>query len=465
MISLSFDQLAEIISGTIQDSFGPNSVFSGVSIDSRTIKRGELFVAIRGEKHDGHDHVQQAVDRHAAGLLIEKKWADTSSVETEIPQIAVADTHETLLGMAENYRSKVNPFVAAITGSNGKTTTKEFTMSLLQAVEPDAFGSPGNLNNLFGLPLAIFKMPQNTKVAVLELGISTPSEMPRLAQVAQPDLICITNVGPSHLEKLGTVEEVARAKLQLVTASPGSTRLIVNGDDPVLMQEASTVSSNTLTFALENKADFEIDFSQESESGQEIVIDGKKFNLPLIGRHQAANLLAAYAIVRTMGYDFNDVDTAAIPFSTAPMRGQIERVGEIRVMADCYNANPESMKSALESFDQVSTGSRRLIVLGDMLELGEESERFHRQIGELVGKLGVELAVFIGPMSQFMREAAVSAGMKMEDTLQYSNALSASNITEYIRPHDFVLLKGSRGIGLEEVLSALRNVFGKGSAK
>ncbi|MDF1544770.1 MAG: UDP-N-acetylmuramoyl-tripeptide--D-alanyl-D-alanine ligase [bacterium] len=456
---MSFDQLAEIIKGTSNKSFGPKSVFSGVSIDSRSIQSGELFVAIRGEKQDGHRYLQQAIERQAAGLLVDEGWMAANSDEFDLPVITVPDTHKALLQMAREYRARVAPLVAAITGSNGKTTTKEFTLSLLKAVEPNAYGSPGNLNNLYGLPLTIFQMPHATKAAVLEIGISTPDEMPILAQVAQPDLVCITNVGPSHLDKLGTVEKVARAKLQLISASPESARLILNGDDAVLMRESAAIPNDILTFGLDHKADFQIQSRTTHETGQEIVIDKFRFNLPLVGMHQAANLLAAYAIVRTMGYDFKDVNTANIEFSTAPMRGQIEQIDEIRVMADCYNANPESMRSALESFMQLSAGARTVLILGDMLELGDESARLHREIGELVGKLCPNLAIFVGQRALAMREAAIETGIKSDVALHFDDVKSAPQIRELIQPGDFVLLKGSRGVELEEVLAVLRRSF------
>ena len=217
MIRLRFDKLAAAVGGTLYNTERAKSEFSGVSIDSRSVTEQQLFVAIRGERLDGHDYVTQALKRGASGLVVEYNYPGLQKVPGYIPVIAVRNSHEAMMQMAARYRNACPATFVGITGSNGKTTTKELTCSLLQAVETDIYRSPGNLNNLFGVPLALFGVPSDCRIAVIELGISTEVEMPRLAAMVHPEMIIITNIGPTHLEFLGSLEAVARAKLEPVS--------------------------------------------------------------------------------------------------------------------------------------------------------------------------------------------------------------------------------------------------------
>ena len=464
MITLSFDELARICGGTVRPFAESVKTFQGLSIDSRTIESGELFVAISGENQDGHKYLQQALDKGASGLMIQQGWADDSNVNFAVPTVVVKNSHKAMLDLAAAYRLKVDAKIAAITGSNGKTTTKEYAASLLQAVEPHGYASPGNLNNLYGLPLAIFKMAQKTKAAVFEIGISTPGEMPVLAGVAQPDLVCITNVGPSHLQDLHTVNQVARAKLQLVSESGRDTELIVNADDPVLMKEAGIVRRKPFTFSISGKADIVVDSIQQSGQNQIVTIEGHDFHLPLPGLHQAANLLAAYAIITKLGYTFKDIETEKISFNTAPWRGQIERVGRYLIMADCYNANPESMRAGLNAFARLEVSGRRVAIIGDMLELGDDAIKYHRLIGGMIASLPIDQMVFVGPLSREMMNSAEAAGFDSNCLVHFVNSEGAVGIVDKLKTGDSVFLKGSRGMRLEIVLEAIRKSVEKGAS-
>jgi len=457
LIKLRFVELAARTGGTLYNTYNSNRAFTGVSIDSRSVTDGMLFVAIRGERVDGHDYIDQAIDRGASGIVGEFAWPGLESIRGNFPVVGVADSHEAMISLAEQYRDSLIARFVGITGSNGKTTTKELAFSMIKVAEPHAFRSPGNLNNLFGVPLTLFQIPRETKVAIMELGISTPGEMDRLADMVHPDIIVMTNVGPSHLQFLSSVEEVARAKLELVRRADASVPVILNADDPVLMSEAKKIRSDYITFALDNEADYTVDDIAITDNGATAVtIDGRRFLLPLIGRHQVSNLLAAYAAFATLGYSFEGVDTEAIRFDTPPMRGQRVTKHDMTFIADCYNANPESVRAGLAAFFEMTVPGRRVVILGDMLELGEKSRDYHREAGERLAQYDFDLAITVGPLSQEIISGAIAQGNPKNIFHHFDNSHDAADaVRALLHEGDFVYLKGSRGIELENVL----NVF------
>ncbi|MBU8932926.1 MAG: UDP-N-acetylmuramoyl-tripeptide--D-alanyl-D-alanine ligase [candidate division Zixibacteria bacterium] len=459
MIELRFDRLAAVTGGTLYNTEGASDTFSGVTIDSRADCGGKLFVALRGPRYDGHDYITAAVDRGASGIVAELNYSGLQRIPGCVPVVAVGNSHEAMLSLASNYRATSRARFVAITGSNGKTTSKELTYLLLQVVESNVYRSPGNLNNLFGVPLALFGVPSDAVVAVLELGISTKSEMPRLAEIVRPQLIAITNVGPSHLESLASVEDVARAKLQLVNKADHDVPVIVNADDPILVHETRRLRKNFITFGFDTQADFHPDNVETLESGATLVtIENNRFHLQLPGRHQVSNLLVAYAICRTLGYSFYEIDTENITLSTAPMRGQRMTLREIDFVVDCYNANPPSMQAGLEAFFASKSSGRRVLILGDMLELGPEAVKYHREVGEMLAGYEFDLAVLVGPLSVSIADAARGAGIESNKIQHFDSATECAEvIKENLQSNDLVYLKASRGVGLEVVLDQFRD--------
>ncbi|MDH3889709.1 MAG: UDP-N-acetylmuramoyl-tripeptide--D-alanyl-D-alanine ligase [candidate division Zixibacteria bacterium] len=454
---MRFDNLAAITGGTVYNTDNAARTFAGVGIDSRSITAGQLFVAIRGEHNDGHDFITAAVDAGATGIVAEQTWPGLQNVRGDVAVVAVNNSHQAMLTLAADYRDKLDARIIGITGSNGKTTTKELTYHLLAAVTPDVYRSPGNLNNLYGVPLALFAIDPNTKHAVLELGISTTTEMPKLAEIVRPDVVAITNVGPSHLQFLDTVESIACAKLDLVRDADPGVPLVINADDTILMKQAMLVRDNPITFALDSEADFSVDqVEPNGVDSTNVTIEGYKFRLPLAGRHQVANLLGAYAIVRTLGFDFEDVDTENIQLSTAPMRGQTVEHAGITFVSDCYNANPASVRAGLEAFFALPAASRRIVVLGDMLELGREAEKYHREVGELLAQHEFDLAALVGPLSKHTFDSLVGTGIELSRLRHHPDAAScAVELGAYFMANDFVYVKASRGVGLEAVIHAV----------
>jgi UDP-N-acetylmuramoyl-tripeptide--D-alanyl-D-alanine ligase len=454
LITLRFDIAAQMAGGTLVDPVKGNGTFSGVSIDSRTLQKGQLFVAIRGQRSDGHLFINQAIERGAAGVIVESHFPRIKNISEQLAVILVDNSHEAMIHLAARYRDMCHAKFIGITGSNGKTTTKEMTFSLLTAVEKDVYKSTGNLNNLFGLPLALFAMPISTKVAVLEMGISTPGEMIRLSSIVRPDIAVITSVSATHLEFLGSVEGVAKAKLELVTNSSKHIPLIINADSKVLFTEAKKIRKDIITFGVENQADFKAEQINLNQDGVTVIrIEGKSFHLPVFGQYQVYNFLAAYAVARTLGYCFNEIATEKMEFTTAPMRGQKVQLSGITFIVDCYNANPDSVHLGLQSFALLPHSQRRVVILGDMLELGDEAERYHRKIAQTLTNYNFDLVVFVGPLMKLAYQEAIQTGYPKEKLYQFDNASDCANDTDsLLKTSDLVYLKGSRGIGLEKVL-------------
>jgi UDP-N-acetylmuramoyl-tripeptide--D-alanyl-D-alanine ligase len=441
--------------GTLQTAGAEDRSFSGISIDSRTLRAGELFIALRGERVDGHEYIPQAIEKGAAGILAEFQSETGSPKATNIALVAVQNSHEAMMTLARQYREMTSAKVVGITGSNGKTTTKEMAYSLLSCVDKDVYRSSGNLNNLYGMPLAIFGMPKATRVAVMEMGISQPGEMTRLTQIVRPDVAVITNIGATHLEFLGSLEGVARAKLEMVASSSPDVPVIINADDPVLTREIQRYRDNYITFGITHSATFEPEQVERANgTSATVTIEGHRFRLPLFGEHQVYNLLAGYAVARTLGYSFDTVDTEAIMFGTGPMRGQTVTHNGVTFIVDCYNANPESVRLGLKSFATTKSKKRRIIVLGDMLELGALAQEYHRQIGALLAQQSFDLVIGVGPLSKSLIAAASEAGVAAARLQHYGDATAAAAAMKNLfHSGDLVYIKGSRGIGLEKVFT------------
>ena len=454
---MRFDQLARMTGGELHNPAMVGRMFDGVSIDSRTLRPGELYVAIRGENHDGHRFIPSAIAAGAAGLLSEINCFDPDQIPGDLPVVAVKDSHEAMMLLAEKHRPDLDTKIIGITGSNGKTTTKEWTYQLVQTVESRSYRSAGNWNNLYGMPLAMFAMPADTRLAVMEMGISKPNEMTRLAKIVQPDIILITNVGPSHLEYLGSVTGVARAKLEMVAVADKSTPVIINADDEILVAETRKLRGDLITFGIDSPATFTIDKIETVSNGTVVTIEGKKFNLTYAGRHHIYNLLAAWSACRTAGFEFDDVDTEALRFTIDAMRGEKINLRGIKFIVDCYNANPESVRLVLKAMADEKSTARKIVILGDMLELGENAPDYHRTAGRQVAQCAPDLLVTVGELSRQIAEGAIKGGFPAEKIIQFGSTEEAtSQILSILSEGDLVLLKASRGVGLERLLDGFK---------
>lgn len=431
--------------------------FAGLSIDSRTIKRDEIFFAIVGDKNDGHKYVQEAFNRGAAAVVINRSRLSEFTGETMGPIFAVDDTHEALLNLAAYIRRFLHARFAAVTGSNGKTTTKEMFYAIISG-RYAAYRSPGNLNNLYGLPLSLALMPEETLYAVFELGISVPGEMTRLASVIKPDLAVITNIGPTHLETLGTIENVVKAKFELIDRLPIGAAVVLNVDDPYLMAEAKRRNLKFVGFGIENDCPFRArDISMSPAYGVVFVVNEQKIAMPVFGRANIYNALAAIAASSVWGCGPEDWSKGLSTFRPVSMRFEVEEYQGLQLVIDCYNANPASVISSLRSMNEIAVPGKKIAVLGDMLELGEAGPDLHRSVGKEAVGIGVDYLFCLGPQSKQIAEEAIVAGMNEAAVFHFTEHQDLLNkLLEVIAAGDLILCKGSRGMQMEKIMVGLK---------
>ncbi len=431
--------------------------FSGLSIDSRTIRPGEIFFAIVGEKNDGHDYVLGAFGRGAAAAVINHSRLEMFKDDVPGLIFAVDDTHEALLNLAAYIRRRTDASFAAVTGSNGKTTTKEMFYAIASH-RHTVYRSPGNLNNLYGLPIALGRMPESVPYAIFELGISVPGEMTRLAGVIKPELAIITNVGPTHLETLKTIDNVVKAKFELIGQLPVGAVVLLNADDPLLMAEAKRRKLDFIGFGIENECQFRAsEIKIDRKSGLSFKVDGGQIAAPLFGRVNVYNALAAIAASSVWGCDINDWQSGLSGFRAVDMRLELEEFAGLYLIIDCYNANPGSVTSTLRSLRDFDVPGRKIAVLGDMLELGDTSGDFHYQVGREAAGVPVDNLLCLGPESTMTAQGAVDAGMPAETVFHFTDHQALlDTLLGLIARGDLVLCKGSRGMELEKIIIGVK---------
>lgn len=432
---------------------------TGWSLDSRSLERGDCFFAIRGPNHDGHRFASAAAAAGASLVVLSDESA-AAGLPAGCPALLVEDTTRALQDLGAHVRRSSGVAVAAITGSVGKTTTKELAALLLAGDRP-THASAGNLNNHYGLPLTLLRMPEGTRAAVLELGISTPGEMDRLVEIAEPELGLVTLVTPAHVGNFERFEDYAEEKMKLPR---GSRRALLNADDPQQRSRRSGLPERTSEFgeaasgpgamrlaAVELRGFEGSSLSLEHEGGR------LRLDCPLPGAHQARNLAAAAAVALAMGAPAQGLAERAAQARPAAHRGELLRVpvagGTALLVDETYNSSPEGMRAALELLRAAGGTGRRLLVAGDMLELGGISADEHRRLGELAAGAGLDLLLGVGPEMRVAVEAAQAAGLEAEHAADAEAAAAA--LAPRLRAGDVVLLKGSRGIGLERAVEQL----------
>lgn len=441
----------------------PGQVFSGVSIDSRTVGAGELFVALRGERFDGHDFLRQAAERGAAGAVVQKDPEDPSSFKAVI---RVGDGRTALQEIARYHRLRFSIPVIAVTGSNGKTTTKEMAAGILGR-RFEVLKNEGNFNNDIGLPLTLLRLSSGHRAAVVELGINRPGEMARLCEIARPQVGLITNIGPTHLAFLKDEAGVARAKGELLEALPKDGTAILNRDDRHFEVLARRVKDGLLTFGFHPEADVSaLESSKEDSQAPEgafrlLVRRGaQKGEVPValraVGRHNLYNALGAAAVGILQGAALDDVRAGLEAFRPAALRSELSEVAGLRILNDAYNANPASMRAALKALSGLRASGRKIAVLGDMLELGEAASAAHRELGEAAARAGVDVLIAVGEFREEVSRGALGAGMEPERIFLSADAEAAAPLlSRAARPGDLILLKGSRGVKMERALGLI----------
>lgn len=460
MARLSREEIVAATGGHDRGGSGGES-FDGYSIDSRTIAPGELFVAIVGPNHDGHEFVPEAVRKGAAAVLISHPI--TTATPDPVAVFEVADTLRAMQEMAAHVRRRDRPTVVGITGSAGKTTTKEMAYEVIAAAAGSAYRSPGNLNNLYGLPLALLRMPDGTRSAVLEMGMSRPGELRRLGEIASLDVACLTNVMPVHLEFFDSVEAIAAAKAEIFAGLDAGAIAVWNRDDARVAVAARRFPGRAVTFGLESEADWTATAVRDRGlDGMSFELRGPSGRVPVHlrapGRHNLCNALAAAAIGDACGVPIDRIRDGLERFRPLAGRGTLKTLPSgVIVIDDCYNSNPGAMQQVLGWFAGLRAAGRRIVASGDMLELGEREEGdAHRRLGERIAAAGVDLFVGVGPRHATAVAAARGAGLEASRHFDDSEQ-AAEYLAGEARRGDLVLVKGSRGIRMERVIEKLES--------
>ena len=449
MKELTLKQIADWCGGKVSARFEHLRV-SRMQSDSRKVRSGDLFVALKGAKADGHDFAETAINHGAVAALVSRP------ISEKLPSIEVEDTLRAYGEIAAGYRKLTGVKVVGITGSVGKTTTKEMTASILEAVYHTA-KTEGNHNNNLGLPMTIMDMPENTEVAVLEMGMNHSGEMEYLSDIARPDLAIITNIGTMHIEHLGTREGILQAKLEIMRGMPDDGAGVFNGDEPLLWNIRAIGKHKKYYYGIENHAcDITATDIVELDDGVRFVVHGfgQQFELfvPMLGRHAVYNALAATTVGLLLGVKPEQIQTRFSSFHNTGMRQKIYVKNGVTIIEDCYNAGPESTEAALDVLAGIKTDGRRIAVLGDMLELGNRSAAEHYRIGRLaVGK--ADLLLTYGEHSVRTLTGAITGGMNPKNTDHFDTHEDMAHMLKMrVSEGDVVLFKGSRGMRMEKVL-------------
>ena len=432
----------------------PNSIVSGISTDSRALEEDDLFVALIGERFDGHDFISQAVSRGAMGALASRD-VEGSSVEI---LILVEDTLQALGDIARLYRSSFSIPVVGITGSNGKTTTKDMTASVLSQ-KYRVLKTEGNFNNAIGVPLTLLRLSRTHEIAVVEMGTGTPGEMLRLVEIAQPDVAVVTNVGPTHLEFFGSIDEVAAEKRILAQAA---SLAVLNADDPLAAKMRDVADGKTVLFGVDRSADVLADeIGQDQNSGLEFTLTASEgrtsVHLALLGRHNVYNALAAASVGILFHVSLDEIKKALELYRGMSMRMQKVAVDNATIIDDTYNSNPVSLRTAVDFLSEAECDGKKIAVLGDMLELGERSDELHREVGRFIVGHSINILLTVGDRSAKIAEAALSAGMTQDKVvICKTNFEALIHLRSILGEGDIALIKGSRGMKMEEIVEALK---------
>ncbi|MBU48986.1 MAG: UDP-N-acetylmuramoyl-L-alanyl-D-glutamate--2,6-diaminopimelate ligase [Deltaproteobacteria bacterium] len=460
-------KLAEATGGTLLQG-EPSTPLQGVSTDTRTTQKGQIFAALVAAR-DGHTFIPTAMEKGAGALLISD---DSIELPPDVPVVLVQDTERALGDMAAAWIKENRPYVVGVTGSNGKTSTKEMVAQILAQVGP-TLRNEGNFNNLLGLPLTAFRLGPDHDYAVLEMGMNAPGEIDRLAEIGNPDVGIITCVAAAHLKGLGSIEGVAAAKAELFDRLDPSQTAVVNADDPHIMRHAKPLSCKKIFFTKEDPKSRDIPEGADVVTASKIEslgYEGFRFvahvpgkdpfvvHLPIVGRHQVGNALAAIAATHVLG-----VQPEAIIKGLATVRPTGRRLkvvqtqSELQLLDDCYNSNPSSCRAAIDTLVDLGEGKPRFAVLGDMLEMGDTENEQHAEIGRYLAKSGIEHLFAYGPLSKHMAEAAKAADNPPQTVVHQEEDVEAlwQAMEPLLTPDAWVLVKGSRGMRLERISKKL----------
>ncbi len=455
MLELRIKEIVEATGGSLV-SGSAGAMITGISTDSRKTGGGCLFIPLKGERFDGHDYINMALDGGAAAVLTHKA-VDCKGGKAII---RVDDTSKALRELAAYYRKKFTvPFVG-ITGSVGKTSTKDMIAGVV-GTKFNVLKTEGNLNNEIGVPLTVFNLEGFHEAAVLEMGMSAAGEISRLTAIVRPDIAVITNVGMSHIETLGSRQNILKAKLEILEGLASKGLVVLNGDDALLAGTKDLLRFRTVFYGMDEGVDYQAsNINSHGENGTyfDIKINGREYNIhiPVPGVHNVHNALAAVAVGCELGIPMDDIIKGIAGFSPSKMRMDIIKAGDVRIINDTYNASPQSMEAALNVLKEIGRKSRKIAVLGDMLELGDWAPKAHYDVGRFVATSGTDMLIAVGKNSRYIIDGAVDNGFPESRTKYFEgNGEALEFIRSNLMIDDVVLVKGSRGMKMEEIVKGL----------
>lgn len=465
---------ADILAATGGEMIGGSGDegFTAISTDTRRIAPGDLFVPIEGERFDGHDFIQSAVAAGARGVIVRRekagRYTESSGPAQGVACVAVADTLQALGHLARYHRRRCGTRVVALTGSNGKTTTRAMTAEVVSR-RYRSLATIGNLNNEIGVPLTLFRLQPTDEWGVIELGMNHAGEIARLTRICEPEVGLITNIGPAHIGELGSMQAIADAKAELVREMEPNGVAILNGDDPYLAELAVELTMPVIRFGFSEgcvvRAEAWESVGQETHCTLALGGTEVRVRLAAPGRVMVANVLAAAAVGYHLDVPAEDIRAGLEAFR--PVSGRMESVSTrngLSLINDTYNANPDSMRAAFQAFQSLRGEARGIAVLGDMFELGEFAASLHTDVGKWAAESGVVRLYTVGEFAYAVADGAVKGGMAASAVTTGSRSEIVASLKGILRPGDWVLFKGSRGMAMETVFQAIRE-WGDGASR
>nr|WP_276536750.1 UDP-N-acetylmuramoyl-tripeptide--D-alanyl-D-alanine ligase [Tissierella carlieri] len=433
-------------------------MIQGVSTDSRNVNAGQLFIPLVGENFNGHDFITMAIGKGAVASL----WNhDEPKPDLDFPFIIVEDTVLALQQLARSYREELNTKVIGITGSNGKTSTKDILASILKT-QYKTHKTLGNFNNYIGLPLTILSMDEDTEMAVLEMGMDNFGQIELLTSIAKPDAAVITNIGEAHLEGLKTKENIAKAKLEILKGLKPNDLFLYYGDDSLLKNEVEHISMNyqVMTYGTKDYNNYQPEIVFVNETGDSFFLrepSSPQFFLPMLGEHQVLNATAAIAVARYFGVSYENIEKGLLNVEKTGMRNELIKGNGFTILNDSYKSNPSSVLAALDTMYSMLGYSQKIVVLGDMLGIGDDEINMHKDIGLKINSDKIDYVFTFGDLAKYIAETAKLRFGKDQILSFDSKSDLIKKVKEIVKPDALVLVKASRPLAMEEVVEGLIN--------
>ena len=457
MIKRSLGHISKMIGGVLSDEAFSDIKIVGVSTDSRTIDPGELYIPLVGEVFDGRIFIKECEEKGAAAFIVDKDYKINKNVT--IPYIRVEDTKKALQDLAKAYRDELKCKVVAITGSNGKTTTKDLLATILSE-KFKTQKTKGNLNNEIGVPKTVLSLDDDCEIAVIELGTDNFGDISLTSRIVRPDISMITNIGDSHLHNLKSKSGILKAKLEILEGMTEDGTFIYNIDDPTMKEEVPTyaIKQKVLSFGTDPEADFRINSEKSPSSKLRFSNKDDLYEIPLIGKHNVYNAAAVVMIAQIFGLDKKTIDKGLMKAKSSQNRSELLELNGFDVLDDSYKSNPQALLAGLETVYELFGYNKKIICLSDMLELGEDEAKLHYQVGEKIDPKKIDYCLFYGPLSAHMYEGALQ-NFKPNKCFYFEHKDGlVEKLKSLISPCSLVFVKGSHGMHMEEVIDQVRNL-------